>query len=286
MNVQSFNCYNETNSLMINPINPIQQTFKTTEIFLRKLKEVHPKIIPQFVEKLTHKLVEYIESSSHEINISELIPLLKDYEFLQDYSELVLTIFKFVAQTLILPPDYSLSDEEMTLRYFDIFKSYEQLSYFRVKILFELLGKSLALEIYNKIVPDLIVTRKKAPSTTKSNDPHLITLTERHENNIQSWCRMGLVDFTAVIFDEYKVLYRFDRCTIHEVLKAFADPDIAYLCSCYLGDSPSYNDGEIIYMRRTQTLHHAKFCDELYWNNVVYPNVEQPSLSFTEQLRK
>ncbi|MGC9778022.1 MAG: hypothetical protein HZR80_02130 [Candidatus Heimdallarchaeota archaeon] len=39
-------------------------------------------------------------------------------------------------------------------------------------------------------------------------------------------------------------------------------------------------------MRRTQTLHHGDFCDELYWNNVVHPNAEQPSLEFTKKLGK
>jgi len=39
-------------------------------------------------------------------------------------------------------------------------------------------------------------------------------------------------------------------------------------------------------MRRTQTLHHGDFCDDLYWNNVVHPNAEQPSLEFTKKLGK
>jgi hypothetical protein len=39
-------------------------------------------------------------------------------------------------------------------------------------------------------------------------------------------------------------------------------------------------------MRRTQTLHHAPFCDELYWNNYVHPNTEHPSLEFIEKIGK
>lgn len=73
---------------------------------------------------------------------------------------------------------------------------------------------------------------------------------------------------------------------MHEVLKDFNDPDIAYLCSCYLRDSPSNNEGYIVHMRKTQTLHHAKFCDEFYWNNYVHPDAEQPSLEFVENMGK
>ncbi|UCG00790.1 MAG: hypothetical protein JSW11_14365 [Candidatus Heimdallarchaeota archaeon] len=85
-------------------------------------------------------------------------------------------------------------------------------------------------------------------------------------------------------FDDYIILYRIDKCGVHETLKDFADPDDAYLCSCYIGDTEDYNRGEIIHLRRTQTLHHGDFCDELYWNNELYKDVKQPSLAFTKSL--
>jgi len=69
-------------------------------------------------------------------------------------------------------------------------------------------------------------------------------------------------------------------------VKDFDDPDIAYLATCYIGDNPEWNKDKIIHMRRTQTLHHAKFCDEMYWNNYVHPDAEQPTLEFIEDIGK
>ncbi|NPE08965.1 MAG: hypothetical protein GNW80_11845 [Asgard group archaeon] len=71
-----------------------------------------------------------------------------------------------------------------------------------------------------------------------------------------------------------------------EALKHHNDPDIAYIASCYIGDIAEWNEGEYIHLRRTQTLHHAVFCDELYWDTRVHDNPVQPSLEFTKNIGK
>jgi len=85
---------------------------------------------------------------------------------------------------------------------------------------------------------------------------------------------MGLADFVVAAFDDDKILYRFDRCLTPEALKDFGDPDFAYLCSCYIGDAEGFNAGKTIHLRRTQTLHHGDFCDELYWDSHVHADGE------------
>ncbi len=82
------------------------------------------------------------------------------------------------------------------------------------------------------------------------------------------------------------VLYRFDNCLTHEALRDLNDPDIAYLASCYVGDAEEFNTGRTRYLRRTQTLHHGDFCDELYWDVDFHTDPEQPSLEFTRMLGK
>jgi hypothetical protein len=82
------------------------------------------------------------------------------------------------------------------------------------------------------------------------------------------------------------VLFRFDRCLTHEALRDLNDPDIAYLASCYIGDAEEFNPGRTRYVRRTQTLHHGDFCDELYWDVDFHTDPEQPSLEFTRMLGK
>ena len=120
----------------------------------------------------------------------------------------------------------------------------------------------------------------------KPKNPKKVTILDLNKRYIESWCKSGLVDFTSCIIDDYKVVYRFDKCLTPEALKDYKDPDIAYLSSCYLVDIPEFNESKIIHLRRTQTLHHADFCDEFYWNNYVYPDEEQPSLEFVETMGK
>jgi hypothetical protein len=104
---------------------------------------------------------------------------------------------------------------------------------------------------------------------------------ERSDRAIKRWTETGLGNFTRVIFDNHKILYKFDKCMTPEVLKELNDPEFAYLCSCYVGDAPDFNFGNQ-FLRRTQTLHHGSFCDELYWDPRVHDDPEQPPLEFTK----
>ena len=95
---------------------------------------------------------------------------------------------------------------------------------------------------------------------------------------------MGLADFTVAVFDEHMVLYRFDRCAMHECIKHLDDPDYAAL-ACHIGDLEGAHPGKNSRMRRSQTLHVGDFCDEFCWDSDVYNEPVQPSLEFTRSLR-
>ena len=160
------------------------------------------------------------------------------------------------------------------------------LSYYRVKAIEDLLGKEECTKLYKQIVEYLIKETKEQESRDQPADPLTLTRTNSRNFILNHYKKFGVANFTLGIYDEYKEIYRFDKCIVHEVLKEFDDPDIAYLSSCYLRDSPSSNEGYTIRMRKTQTLHHNDFCDELYWNNHVHPDAEQPSLEFTKNMGK
>jgi hypothetical protein len=151
------------------------------------------------------------------------------------------------------------------------------MGYHRVKALAELLEDGV--EVYKEMV-----SRKLIDDREKLDD--MRTPLETMPSAIKSWTEIGLGDFTVAVLDDHRILYRFDSCLVPEALKDFNDPDIAYLCSCYTGDSPEWNIGRRRYMRRTQTLHHAPFCDEFYWDVEAYPDPEQPKIEFTKKLGK
>jgi hypothetical protein len=286
MKIKTYNCYNEYAEGKLNPINTIKQACDSTDIILDNLKELNTGLLETFVNTLRDKLDEIVKDFKLDSSQFDLKTITNDLKTLREQSGLTKAIVKFVCYSLDLPTNYNPEEGEVNILYSNAFKARENLSYHRVKTLIELLGNKKGSEIYKKIVPDLITDMKKRKGSTidKTKDPHEISLNEQRESSIKTWCKIGLVDFTVAVFDEYKILYRFDKCGVHETLKEFADPDTAYLASCYIGDAKEFNAGEIVQMRRTQTLHHGKFCDELYWNNFVYKDTKQPSLAFTESL--
>ncbi|MFX0150843.1 MAG: hypothetical protein ACFFAJ_08695 [Candidatus Hodarchaeota archaeon] len=286
MKVKVYNCYNEDAKGKINPINAIQRAFVTTDIILGNLKELNPEILDTYIISLREKLNGIAKDLELDFNQFELDSITNELGILRKQSELQKAIVKFFFHSLALPTAYNPEEGEVTILYSNEFKARNRFSYYRVKTLVELLGKEHGSDLYKKIVPDLIKKMKKDSKLSKTKDPKAITLNDQRKSSIETWCRIGLVDFTVAVFDDYKVLYRFDKCGVHEALKEFADPDIAYLASCYVGDVKEFNEGEVVHLRRTQTLHHGTFCDELYWNNIVYKDTEQPSLAFTESLKE
>jgi len=144
-----------------------------------------------------------------------------------------------------------------------------------------MIGKEEGLKLYSKIITLYIeVLSKKNPQTDT------ISISETRENQIKSWCEYGMADFTCRVLDEHKILYRFDICFAHEVLRDFNDPDVAYYASCYAADLPIWNNDRIIHMRRQITLHHGDFCDELYWDSRHHKDPEQPSLDYIREMKE
>jgi hypothetical protein len=210
----------------------------------------------------------------------------ENLEILQNYPELEKLIFLYICKTLRLPENYVSDQGEIELGYFDWFKALRRPSYYLVRTLADIYGKEKGIEIYKQIVPYYIEEIKSKNDRKKPEEPKSVNILDQNERQIKAWCESGLADFAVCIFDDYKLVYRFDSCLTPEALKEFNDPDIAYLSSCYITDHPDWNKGNIIHLRRTQTLHHAPFCDEFYWNNHVHPDAKQPSLDFTEKMGK
>ena len=122
-------------------------------------------------------------------------------------------------------------------------------------------------------------SKKKPPQSD-------LTITKFQKNVTKSWCDYGMADFTSCVLDENMIVFRFDSCFAHDVLKDFNDPDIAYYASCYGADLPAFNEGRFLKLRRTQTLHHDDFCDELYWDARVHDNPKHPSIDFISNMGK
>jgi hypothetical protein len=286
MKIDNHKCFSLTKRGISNPQEFIKNRFRRVDTVTKYFKMIHPEDLNLYISNLIEKFNEFAGNFTFNTEAFDWKVLREDLEILPNFPELEKLIFHYICKTIKLPDDYTSNLGEIELGYFDRIKALERVSYFLVKTFTDTYGKEIGTEIYKEIVPYLLEDMRSRDTSEEPDDPKTVTVLESHERCLDSWCKSGLADFSYCLFDDYKVVYRFDSCLTPEALKEFDDPDIAYLSSCYIGDVPEFNIGRTINLRRTQTLHHAKFCDELYWNDHVHPNAEQPSLEFTENIGK
>ena len=281
MEIKTYNCYNEKNELENDPKVLINIQYERMNSVIKYLSELKSEFVEEYIQHLTKRIKKAVESIEKREGMYDFSDLYEKYNFLDSYQELKKLTKEFTLKHL----NPIRTKEEDPLVYqvlgYNRAMAFERLSYHRVKSFVELLGKNEGIELYTKILTKIVEDLKQ-----KHPQQEDVTITKNHKNAIDAWCKIGLCDFTYKVLDEHMIIYRFDKCFTHEVLKYFNDPDIAYYASSFQGDLPTRNDGLIIPMRRTQTLHHGDFCDELYWDSRVHKVPEQPSLEFTRAMKE
>jgi len=286
MKIENYKCFSLTYKEKFTPEEFIKTRLQRVDIVLKFFKTIKPEDLNIYVSNLNDKFSEIIGNYEFNGDAFNWNSIRQDLKLLPNFPDLEKLVFLFVCKTINLPENYVHEQGEIESIYFDLRKTSERISYHLVRTLVDTYGKEEGTEIYKQIVPNLIRELRSKVESEKPKDPKTVTILDSNKRSIESWCRVGLADFASCIIDDYKVVYRFDSCLTPESLKEFNDPDIAYLSSCYLADVPEFNEGRIIHLRRTQTLHHGEFCDEFYWNNLVYPDAEQPTLEFIKNMGK
>ncbi|MHA2232996.1 MAG: L-2-amino-thiazoline-4-carboxylic acid hydrolase [Candidatus Hodarchaeales archaeon] len=289
MKIESFSVCNPNARVEINLNNLLQQYFDRTDQIVKHLRELRPEITSKYLSALTGRLIEATKDFTIATSLFDLKAIVADLKDLKEHQDLQILILQFVAKQLDLSQELPPGQEKIEVMSLNRIKSLERLAYHRTKALTEVLGDEQGIPLWKEITERLIAADKikyerNIREMMEQGKP-LPTSDEIRKSSIKTWTKMGLADFTVASLDDDTTLYRFDRCLTHEALKDFEDPDIAYLCSCYIGDAEGFNfKSRHRHLRRTQTLHHGDFCDELYWDPLVCTNPDQPSLEFTRQL--
>ncbi|NHJ03464.1 MAG: hypothetical protein EAX90_01460 [Candidatus Heimdallarchaeota archaeon] len=286
MKIQSYNFFNPEAKSKIDLTDFLMKRFEQTDSVIKYFNILRSNMLGDYLLAFQTRLADVIKESQFNIDKLNLTVMEQNLTLLQEYRELEEVIIHFVVRILDLPHDLDALNDEIEVLYFNTRKASLHLSYFIVKAFEDILGKEEGSAVYKQIIGLQIKEAHESDTSEKPLDPTKVTRHNSREFILKHYNDFGVANFTLVIFDDYKEFYKFDRCVVHEVLKDFNDPDLTYLCSCYPRDHPNNNDGCIVHLRRTQTLHHGDFCDELYWNNFIHPNAKQPSLEFAERLGK
>ncbi|MHA2251776.1 MAG: hypothetical protein ACXAD7_15535 [Candidatus Kariarchaeaceae archaeon] len=288
MQVENYKAWNPNIIVKIIPDKRIEEALNTTNSVLQYLNQLKPEILTNYISALVNRIENVIENPSAVSGLFDLDKMTSKYKLLKSYPDLQKLILRFVVGHLKFQPDLAVVTEEIGVTSLDNTKAYERLSYHTAKAFADLLGDEDAIPLWKQIIAKRLEAEKTdyeedIREREEKGEPIAISRKEESERSIKRWVNVGLGDFTIARFDNHKILYRFDKCLTHAALKDLNDPEWAYLCSCYIGDAPEFNFGKR-YLRRTQTLHHGTFCDELYWDVDVHDNPEQPTLEFTQKL--
>ena len=279
MEIKSFKCYNARKEIEIEPTVWIQEQLENMNSVLKYLTELKPRFVGDYVQHLSKRLRTAIDSIEKKDGFYDFPTGEQELESLDKFPDLKTFTREFLLVHLNPLMRLPANSEKYLVYGLNRAKAGERISYHRVKSFAEMLGKEAGIELYTKILTKIVEDMHRR-NPQKSDR----TVTKSREGSVKWWCATGLANFTYCVLDEHMDVYRFDKCFTHEALKDFNDPDIAYYASCYIGDIPVFNKGRIIHMRRTQTLHHGDFCDELYWDSRFHDNPKQPSLDFTRKL--
>jgi len=282
MKIEVYNVCNPNAKVKVNPIECVKQAFVETDVILKILGHIRPEIKTEYISSLKKRLVEAIKNSHIDSALFDFNEMGKELEVLNEYSELQEMILQLVCKYLALPEDYRPGLEKIEVLSLNNVKAEARPSYYRVKALTDVLGKDAGIQLWKEIVNRKLFEERTENEGAKSGGRE-VSAREVLERAIKRWTENGLADFAAAIFDDHKVLFRFDRCLIAEALKDFNDSDVAYLATCFVGEV-GVNIGRTMRLRRTQTLHHGDFCDEFYWDIEFYTDPDQPSLEFTRKM--
>jgi hypothetical protein len=277
-----YSCFKEVVKVDFNLNNYMIEHLKKTDTIITQLIKIKNEILTEYTDALQKRLVAEVGKYSIDTNSINFDESNNELFYLEKNPQLKKLIINYLAKRIALPVDTKISSELTKFSNLAMFKAYHALSYYRVKALTDVLGKEDGLKLYIKVLNLFVKEWFKDEEINPDQ-----TVKSRNERAVKNWCKYGVGDFTFTFIDNDQVIYRFDKCVTHEALKEFNDPDIAYASSCLMGDVEEWNKKDVIHLRRTQTLHHAEFCDELYWDSRVHTTPpEQPTLDFTKNIGK
>ena len=255
---------------------------------LKYIEDLKPEICADFVKALCKNLENEVGDFHLGHQPFDEARIFTDLENVVQHSELKNLSLRFIFKHLGLLQNYQDGVEEIEVQTINNIAVYERFTYYCAKSSIDVLGEEEGISLWKTLVKrrveedNIEYEKRKRDHIAQGKKIH--TCKECVPFNVEFWTEQGLADFVVAVLDEHKVLYRFDRCLVPEVLKDVKNSNLAYLSTCYVGDIPEYNIGKIRGLRRTQTLHHGDFCDELYWDQEFHDNPEQPSLEFTRKL--
>jgi hypothetical protein len=276
MKIETYNNYSEEKKGLVNVCKLIRSRFEQMDLFFVVIYDLFPEILDEYLDRFTIRLRSEIKNRN--LEYGEVLDILdfSRYRIISSSKKLTKTMLEYIAQKLNIS---ELWDIEMRVKYYDQMASRIGLHYNRTKSFTDILGTEEGISHYKTVIIEFVRRHYSIDSY-----PDESTLDNHRKNMINSLSNQGLANFTVGIIDDFRNIYRIDKCMEHEILKQYNDPDVAYYSQCYIADIPQFNENRVIHVKRNQTLNHADFCDEMYWNNNQVKDAQQPDLELVKSM--
>ena len=171
MEIKIHKCYNPKAKIEENPTQFLQNQFGSMNSVLKYVTEFKPEMLDEYIPHLSSRIKNEIKNIKNKEGFYDFT-VEKEFEFLDKYPELRNLTQEFLLAHLNPIMKSETDSDKFQVYGFNHSMAFRRISYHRVKSLAELLGKQEGIDLYTKIITQIIKDAiKKNPPKNETTIP-------------------------------------------------------------------------------------------------------------------
>ncbi len=239
------------------------------------LAEHKADVLDDFVTGLTSRYRSEVPNSFDNFTSFKLSNK-ASLEMLTDVPDLAEACADLCLTLLNAPEGYAWKPQELELLQIDDVSARYIPRYYQAKLLTELMAREEAIQLLKNFYDFSATTYR----TVKRHE----TITSIYEEDVRRGTEEEGFIWISALLNEGKMAGRTDVCLLHEALKGFNDPELAYVIACHADSVAIQKMNENFLLTRSSTLMDGPFCESCVHDTRVVSKIEHPSREFFEKL--
>jgi len=274
--VQKCGTYNPDATQNVDVNKVTESTFLALDRLLVYLADHKADVLDDFVTGLTSRYRSEVPNSFDNFTSFKRSHSKLSLKMLTDIPDLTEACTDLCLTLLNVPEGYAWKPQELELLQIDDISARYIPRYFQAKLLTELMVKEEAI----KLLKNFFDFSARTYRTVERHE----NVTSIYEDDVNRGAeREGFIWISALL-NEGKFAGRTDVCLLHEALKGFNDPELAYVIGCHADFVVIQKMKENFLLTRSSTLMDGPFCESCVHDTRVVSKIEHPSREFFEKL--
>lgn len=275
MRVQKCGIYYPDATRNVDVYKVTESTLLALDRLLVYLAEHKADILDDFITGLTSKYRS--EASNSFDNFTSLkLSNKASITMLADLPDLTEACTDLCLTLLNVPEGYTWRPQELELFQIDDFRARYIPRYYQAKLLTELMVREEAIKLLKNFYDFSASTYR----TVKRHE----NITSIYEDDAKRGAEERGFVWISALLNEGKMAGKTDVCLVHEALKGFKDPELAYIIGCHADFVVIQMMNENFVLTRSSTLMDGPFCESCVHDTRVVSKIEHPSREFFEKL--